>query len=124
MSMSEKTIDISGPLKTLAYGIAFAILTTLASFVIKNISVNQVSVGDYITINAEIRHAYYIEDKGKYLVEVLYDCDGTQYIAYVYSDAEVHPGGQLVMEYDKNHNQKCCYESKEYMAQSLVSHAE
>lgn len=118
--MTTNIIDISGPLKTLAIGFAFAILTTLASIVIKFVSNNQVPTGDFITTNVDVQHSYFIENKKKYLAEVFYESNGVTYIVYIYTGKkDVQQGSKLVIEYDNNNHKRCCYESKEYMAQPL-----
>ena len=118
--MRTNTIDISKPIREILLGIAIAVSVPLSVLLIKLVLKSQAPTGNYITINAKVTDSYYIENKEFYLVELTYIYNRISYVVYVYKNSNALSGKEIAIGFDKNNNNKCSYEGKEYLAQPLI----
>jgi len=122
--LKKDKIDISGPIKTFAHGIALAVFTPLFLILANNIPSKEVPESALIKTNATVQSSYFIDNHQQYLVEVHYTCDEGAYVVYLFTKNNLHPNEALVIGYNKKTHNRCCYDGKEYMAQPIVGEAE
>lgn len=114
-------IDITGPIKTIIYGIVLAII--IDSNILANI-INLIpnkDYNDYTTTHAKIITSYYIASQNKFIVCLNFQHDKTPYVVYVYTDNDVTALDSMSIEFANNNPKNCKYEGEKYVAQPIIS---